>query len=70
MNNFELKISFKLGFCLGFANLYGQTNKLLSELTLHHTVYTLQYVPICESSVNQKQAKGATNVKNYFLTSA
>ena len=45
MINFELKISFKLGFCLGFANLYSQTNKLLSVLTLHCTVYTLQYVP-------------------------
>ena len=45
MNNFELKISFKLSFCLGFANLYSQTNKLLSVLTLHCTVYTLQYVP-------------------------
>ena len=42
MNNFELKISFKLGFCLGFANIYSQTNKLLSVLTLHCTVYTIQ----------------------------
>merc|ERR1712081_3876 len=45
MNNFELQFSFKLGFCLGFANLYSQTNKLMSVLTLNYTVYTLQYVP-------------------------
>ena len=45
MNDFELKISFKLGFCLGFANLYSQTNKLLYVLTLQRAVNTLPYVP-------------------------
>ena len=45
IDNFQLKISFKLSFCLGFANINSQTNKLLSVLTLHCTVYTLQYVP-------------------------
>ena len=42
MDNFELKISFELCFYLGFANLDSQTNKLLSVLTLHCTVYTLK----------------------------
>ena len=42
MDNFELKISFELCFYLGFANLDNQTNKLLSVLTLHCTVYTLK----------------------------
>ena len=45
MDNFESKISFKLSFCLGFANLDGQTKKLPSVHTLHCTVNTLQYVP-------------------------
>ena len=44
MDNFQLKISFKLSFLLGFVNLESQTNKLLPVLTLHCTVYTLQYV--------------------------
>ena len=45
VDDIMLKIPFKLGFCLGFANLNTKTNKLLYVLTLHCTVYTLQYVP-------------------------
>ena len=58
MNNFELKISFKLGFCLGFANIYSQTNKLLSVLTLHCTVYTLQYVPYIKGLSRAETSQG------------
>ena len=68
MNNFELKISFKLGFCLGFANLYSQTNKLLSVLTLYCTVYTLQYVPYTWelSKPDTSQAKGKSLFEKLF----
>ena len=40
-----MTISCKLSFCLGFANIDSQTNKLMSVLILHCTVNTLQYVP-------------------------
>ena len=58
MNNFELKISFKLGFCLGVANLYSQTNKLLYVLTLHCKVYTLQYIPYTKELSRPETSQG------------
>merc|ERR1711954_430730 len=63
MNNFELKISFKLCFCLGFANIYSQTNYYLY---LHFTVQCIHYnmYHMYKSSVNQKQAKEQEGVGN------
>ena len=58
IDNFELKISFKLSFSLGFANLDSQTNKLLSLLTLHCTVYTLQYVPYIKGLSRAETSQG------------
>ena len=56
MNNFELKISFKLGFCLAFAYLNSQTNKLIPIHTLPCTVYTVQYVPYVQELSKPKEA--------------
>ena len=67
MNNFELKISFKLGICLGSANIYivKQTNYYLY---LHYTVQCIHYnmYHTYISSVNQKQAQGDDLCENLF----
>ena len=44
IENFELKILFKLSFCLGSVNLDSQTNKLLAAHKLQSTVYTIQHI--------------------------
>ena len=55
-----LKISLKLSFCLSFAKLDSQTNKLLAVHALHHTVYTVQYVPYMQelSKLETSQGRG------------
>ena len=53
-----MKISFKLSFSLGFANLDSQTNKLLSVLTLHCTVYILQYIPFIKQLSRPETSQG------------
>ena len=58
MDNFDLKISFKLSFCLGFANSDSQTNKLLSVHTLHCTMYTEQHVPYIQELSKPKTSQG------------
>ena len=50
-------MSFTIGFCLGFANYVGQTNKLKTVCTLQCKLYIVHYVPYNQSSVHQKQAK-------------
>ena len=65
MNNFESKMSFKLGFCLGFASIYSQTNKLLSVLTLHYTVL-ITYCAI-KTSAQSTKATGEKRQKNKMI---
>ena len=70
IENFDLKISFKLSLSLGFANLDNQTNKILYVLTLHCKVYTLHYIPYTKelSSPETSQGQGLpTSIRGYIL---
>ena len=58
IDDFVVKNPFKLSFCLGLANLDSQSNKLLSVLTSHCTVYTLQYVPYIQELSKPETSKG------------
>ena len=65
-----MKISFKLSFSLGFANLDSQTNKLLYVLTLHCKVYTLQYIPYIKEVSRLETSQGRelpTSLRGDFL---
>ena len=69
-DNFELKISLKLSFSLGFANLDSQTNKLLYVLTLHNKVYTFQYIPYIKELSRPETSQGQglpTSLRGYIL---
>merc|ERR1712081_141705 len=70
IDNFELKISFKLSFSSGFANLHSQKNKLLYELTLHCKVYTLHYIPYTKELSRPETSQGQgllTSLRGDFL---
>ena len=61
IDDFKLNFLFKLGFCLGFANLDIQTNKLLAVHTLKSTLYIVQ-------QLKRAEKKGGDHVKKYFVT--
>ena len=56
IDNLVLKISLKLSYCLGFADLDFQSNKLLDVHILHWTKYSIYH--IYNISVYHEQIKG------------
>ena len=62
VDDLGFQISFRLPFCLGFVNPDSKTSKLKSVVTLHCTLYTVQYVPYGQELSTPETCQGRGNM--------